>query len=283
LKGVVPASVPCWNRKQNDAEQNGTGEPKPAFFRRFLLPFPGRRRVLGFFPPLGGKKTQKENPPPGSQGKGAGKRDGATVQITVKVEGFDQVQRRLVGVQRDLRAKVLQPAINKVADKARAEINRAIPQEFNVTASEVRNAVEVRQARSGSLEAVVTVFGSASKRGRSMNLIHFLAAVQAAGQAVKVRGAKGKRSELKVLQQQLGFLIKKGGGLKKIQGAFVGNKGRTIFIREGKGRLPIKALQVIGFSQMFNTRRINKRVMDKINQELPIEVERALKLVLGRS
>lgn len=202
--------------------------------------------------------------------------------ITVKIEGLEQVQRKLAGLQRDMRAKVLQPAINKVADKARAEINRAIPQEFNVKASEVRNAIEVRKARSGNLEAVLSIFGSKSKRGRSMNLIHFLAAVQAAGQAIKVRGGKGKKSELAALQKQLGFLIKKGGGLKKIQGAFVGNKGRTIFVREGNGRLPIKPLQVIGFGQMFNTKRISKRVMDKINQDLPIEVDRALKLVLER-
>jgi hypothetical protein len=202
--------------------------------------------------------------------------------ITVRVEGLEQVQRKLDGMRRDMRAKVLQPAINKVAEKARAEINRAIPEEFNVKASEVRNAIDLRRARSGSLEAVLTIFGSKTKRGRSLNLIHFLAAVQAAGRAIKVRGAKGKKSELAALQKQLGFLIKKGGGLKKIQGAFVGNKGRTIFIREGRERLPIKPLQVIGFSQMFNSKRINQRVMDKIRQELPVEVDRAIKLLLER-
>jgi hypothetical protein len=202
--------------------------------------------------------------------------------ITVRVEGLEQVQRKLDGMRRDMRAKVLQPAINKVAEKARAEINRAIPEEFNVKASEVRNAIDLRRARSGSLEAVLTIFGSKTKRGRSLNLIHFLAAVQAAGRAIKVRGAKGKKSELAALQKQLGFLIKKGGGLKKIQGAFVGNKGRTIFIREGRERLPIKPLQVIGFSQMFNSKRINQRVMDKVRQELPVEVDRAIKLLLER-
>lgn len=203
--------------------------------------------------------------------------------ITVKVEGLDSVRRKLESMQRDMRAKVLQPAINKVAEKARAEINRVIPQEFNVKASEVRNAIEIRKARSGKIEAVISIFGSKSKRGRSMNLIHFLAAVQAAGQAIKVRGGKGRKSELAALQKQLGFLIKKGGGLKKIQGAFIGNKGRTIFIREGRERLPIKPLQVIGFSQMFNTKRISKRVMDKINHDLPIEVDRAIKLMLERA
>lgn len=186
-------------------------------------------------------------------------------------------------IRRDLHPKVIQPALNKVADKVKADLARAIPQEYNVKASEVRSAVDVRRARSGSLEAVVTVFGSAKKRGRSLNLIHFLNSVQAAGRAIKVRGGKGKKSELLALQRQLGFLIKKGGGLKKIDGAFVGNKGRTIFIREGKDRLPIKPLQVIGFAQMFKSRKIERRILEMISKEMPVEIDRAIKMVLARS
>ena len=202
--------------------------------------------------------------------------------LTVKFEGFEEVKRTLERLPNELRDKAIRPAINKVAEKARAEINRAIPQEFAVKASEVRNAVEIRKARGDKLEAVISIFGSSSKRGRSMNMIHFLAAVQAAGQAFKVRGKKLKKSDMAALQQQLGFLIKKGGGIKKIEGAFLGNKGRTIFMREGKARLPIKPLQVIGFSQMFNSKRISSRVMQKINDDLPVEVDRAIKMLISK-
>lgn len=202
--------------------------------------------------------------------------------IKIDVRG-DFGKSMLARVQRDLRPKVIQPALNKMADKVKAELARAIPAEFNVKAAEVRSAVDIRRARSGSLEAVVTIFGSASKRGRSMNLIHFLAAVQATGRAIKVRGAKGKKSELTALQKQLGFLIKKGGGLKKIEGAFLGNKGRTIFMRVGNDRLPIKPVQVIGFSQMFKSRKIERRILDTIGREMPIEIDRAIKMVLARS
>jgi hypothetical protein len=201
--------------------------------------------------------------------------------IKIEVKGIAQVQAKLAGIRRDMQAKVLQPAINKVADKARAEINRAIPQEYNVKASEVRNAVTLRRAQAGRLEAVISVFGSARKRGRSMNLIHFLQTVVQAGEQIKLRGAKGKKSEMAALQKQLGFLIKKGGGLKKIEGAFVGNKGRTIFIREGKARLPIKPLQVIGFSQMFKSRKIEQRIMEKIAAEFPVEIDRAIKRLMA--
>ena len=201
--------------------------------------------------------------------------------IKIEVAGIKEVQAKLAGIRRDMQPKVLQPAINKVADKAKAEINRAIPEEYNVKASEVRNAVTLRRAQSGRLEAVIEVFGSARKRGRSLNLIHFLQTVVQAGQQIKLRGAKGKKSELAALQQQLGFLIKRGGGLKKIEGAFVGNKGRTIFRRVGQARLPIEPLQVIGFSQMFKSRKIERRIMDKIYAEFPVEVDRAIKRLLA--
>lgn len=215
--------------------------------------------------------------------------------IEVRVLGIDAVQDRLRQVASDLRPKVLGPAINKVAEKARAEINRAIPQEFAVKASEVRNAVSLRKARSGDIEATITVFGSTSRRGRSMNLIHFLAAVQQAGKAIKKRGVKASKADLSALNRQLGFLIKRGGGLKKIDGAFVGNQGRTIFRRIG-GTMPsrsryagtkhaeqIEALQVIGFSQMFASRRISERVLTKIKADLLIEVERSITRLLSRS
>ena len=203
--------------------------------------------------------------------------------IEVRVLGIDAVQDRLRQVASDLRPKVLGPAINKVAEKARAEINRAIPQEFAVKASEVRNAVSLRKARSGDIEATITVFGSTSRRGRSMNLIHFLAAVQQAGKAIKKRGVKASKADLSALNRQLGFLIKRAGGLKKIDGAFVGNDGRTIFRRIGKARLPIEPLQVIGFSQMFASRRISERVLTKIKADLLIEVERSITRLLSRS
>jgi hypothetical protein len=203
--------------------------------------------------------------------------------IEVRVLGMDAVQDRLRRVASDLQPKVLGPAINKVAEKARAEINRAIPQEFAVKASEVRNAVSLRKARSGDIEARITVFGSTSRRGRSMNLIHFLAAVQQAGKAIKKRGVKASKADLSALNRQLGFLIKRAGGLKKIDGAFVGNDGRTIFRRIGKARLPIEPLQVIGFSQMFSSRRISERVLAKIKADLLIEVERSITRLLSRS
>lgn len=103
------------------------------------------------------------------------------MKISVEVRNMDKVQDALNTIQKGLREKAIGPALNRAAEKARAELARAIPEEYAVRAAEVRNAVSLRKARSGNLEATITVFGSTSRRGRSMNLIHFLAAVQQAG------------------------------------------------------------------------------------------------------
>ena len=202
--------------------------------------------------------------------------------ISVRLQGIAEVQARLSTLSSGMQAKVIGPAINKVAEKARAEIARAIPETYAVKPAEVRSSIRLSKARSGSLQATIEIFGSARKVGRSLNLIHFLAAAQIAGKAVKVRGARANKKQLAALQNQLGFLIKRGGGLKTIPGAFVGNKGRTIFIRTGKERLPIEPVQVIGFSQMFASNRIRDRILAKINADLVIEVDRSLARLMAQ-
>ncbi len=203
--------------------------------------------------------------------------------MSIELRGMPEIMAKLEGLKESLQGPAMQAAINKTADKAQAEINRAIRAEYAVEAGELRSAISMQRASKGRLRAVIEVFGSKRKRGRSLNLIHFLAAAQAGGGAVKTRGARGiKKKDLAELGRQLGFQIKKGGGLKQIEGAFVGNKGRTIFMREGAARLPIKPVQVIGYGQMFSSRKINQRVMDKIMADLPVEVDRAIKAMQAR-
>jgi hypothetical protein len=217
--------------------------------------------------------------------------------MSVQLKGFDEVQRSLRQLPAALRSQAMAPAINKVAAKANTEIARAVTAEFDIKSSEVRSSVKVNRARAKAevIEAVIDIFGSAKKKGRSLNLIHFLAAVQGGGSAFRVRGKQANKKQLAALAGQLGFSIKRGGGLKRIPGAFVGNKGRTVFERipgvqmgSRAGRLTkhsqaIRPVQVIGVSQMFSSRRVSSRVLDRINKELPVEIDRAVKLVLDRA
>jgi len=202
--------------------------------------------------------------------------------LTIKLEGFDELKRNLEGIRNGLGEQVATAALNKVGNKARTEMKRAISQEYNLNAAEVNSRLRLSNATKSNLSVTLDPFAS-SKKGRALNLIHFLAAVQAAGGVRKVRGIKGvSKSQLKQLGVQLGFLIKRAGGIKSLAGAFIGNHGRTIFIREGKGRLPIKPLSTIDVPQMFSARKSIDRVTQVIQTELPIEFDRALKLLLDR-
>ena len=208
---------------------------------------------------------------------------GREMKISVDVRGMDAVQKKLSGLQASIKDNVLTKAVNKTAAKAQTEVNRAIREEYLVKADEVKNSMALRKANRNDITATIDIFGSKSRRGRSANMIHFMAALQAAGVAFKTRSAAGiKKKDLAGIGRQLGFQVKRGSGLKKINGAFLGNRGRTVFIREGKGRLPIKPVQVIGFSQMFSSKKISLRVMAKVDKVLIVEVERAIRLVMER-
>lgn len=207
------------------------------------------------------------------------------MKINVSINGIDSVQNELRRIRDEIgRGQATAAAINKVAEKAQVEIRRAVTEQYQISADLVRGSLNFRRAsnKRNSVEAVIDVFGSPTKHGRSMNMIRFLAAVQAAGRAMKVRGAKGNKKQLAALEQQLGFAITRSGGLKTIPGAFIGNKGRTIFMRTGNARLPIKPVQVIGVSQMFSSRAIKQRVMTKIGDDLNVEMKRAVDMILAR-
>lgn len=185
---------------------------------------------------------------------------------------FRPIKRQLDRLADDLQKKVIPTALNKVAAKAKTEMTRAITSEFNIKSEDVRSRLRVIRAGRKLEQWVATLDPFASKRrGRSLNLIRFV--------EKSVTLAEGKRRKAQGNQNQLRFQIKKVGGKKIITGAFIANKGRTVFVRETDARLPIKALSTIDVPQMFNTRKIRNRVEARIRKELPIEFERALSAV----
>ena len=195
------------------------------------------------------------------------------VTLSIKSD-FQQVNRQLSALSNAVQTRVIPAALNKTGAKAKAEMTRAITDEFNIKAAEVRGRLRVSRATRNvrNWEVVLDPFAS-SRKGRSLNLIHFL--------EKKVSLAEGRRRRKAGTISQLQFQIKRVGGKKIIQDAFIGNKGRTVFVREGKQRLPIVAKNTIDVPQMFNTRRISARVLAKIRQELPIEIQRAISATLS--
>ena len=163
---------------------------------------------------------------------------------------FPDVQRQLNGLRQDIALKATASALNKTAAQAKTAMSKEIRTEFVLPAAKVSQALRVNRAKAargaGSMEVSLS---SISKPGaRSLNLAHFNAKQTAKGVSFKVR---------------------RDGPRKVIPGSFLINGGKTVMIRTGKGRLPIKALQTIEVAQMFNTKRINARVLATINAKLP--------------
>lgn len=162
---------------------------------------------------------------------------------------FPDVQRALYGLHADIRDKAMASALNKTTAQAKTSMSKEIRAEFVLPAAKVAQALRVNRARpSGRSVILEASLESPTKRGRSLNLAAFAAR----------RTAKG-----------VSFKVRRDGGRKTIPGSFLINGGKTVMIRVGKERLPIKALQTIDVAQMFNTKRINARVVRFIESKLP--------------
>ena len=183
------------------------------------------------------------------------------MNITIATN-FPKVQAALDQMRADIRDRALASAINKTLDQAKTAMGRAITAEFNVKAAYVRDRLRVRKAFSKArFEIQGSLIGGKGGKGRSANIIAFV--------ENKTTLAEGRRRAKLGTQNQLYVKVKRGGGKKPLKGAFIGNKGRTVFERTGNGRLPIKPVQVIDVAQMFNTKRINAKVVHVMREKFP--------------
>ena len=172
---------------------------------------------------------------------------------------FPDVARQLAKLQDGLASTVMARTLNRVVEQARTQMGREIRNEFNLTASYVRERLQVRKAfaRAGQFALSAELTGGKGTK-RAVNVIHFSARKGTTGVSVAIR--RGTR--------------------KEIAGSFIGNKGRTVFKRRGAARLPIDPVRTIDAAQMFNTRRINAVVVAAINARLPVVFDRELRYAL---
>lgn len=184
---------------------------------------------------------------------------------------FPDIAAKLDSLPENIGHKAMVRAMNKTIDQGKTEMARSISREFRIAVGKAKERLAVRKAyiKGGTLHFSAELLAGNKAKGRSMNLINFV-------------GAKpSPRRTKKGTAKQLPFQIKRGGGKKTITGAFVGNKGRTVFIRTGKDRLPIRALNTIDVPQMFNTKRINSVVRTVMLQKFSANFARELRSVLG--
>lgn len=182
---------------------------------------------------------------------------------------FPDVMKQLDKLQDDIGNKVMVRSLNKTIDQGKIEMARDISREYRIGVATVKDRLTVRRAsaKRGMVKFEVVLEATRKGKGRSMNLISFVT-------TIPKRTKKGKLGQVK-------FQVKRDGGRKTIPGAFIGNKGRTMFIRTGKERLPIKALNTIDVPQMFNAKRINAAVVRVMLQKFQQNFDRELRVVLG--
>lgn len=175
---------------------------------------------------------------------------------------FPDVARQLGRLQDDMAGQVLARSINRTMDIAKTAMSKEIRSEFNVSAAYVRDRLRIKRAfsKAGQFTVSADLIGGDGKR-RSANVIAFGARKAAEGVSVLIR--KGQR--------------------KTIKGSFIGNKGRTVFRRVGKARLPIEPVRTIDVGQMFNTRRINAAVVAAMDMRFPVIFQRELRFALSRA
>lgn len=208
------------------------------------------------------------------------------INLSVNTD-FKGIQQSLNRLSADLQKRVVPAALNKVAAKAKTEMKQQITGEYNLKSAEVNERLRVIKAGRALNQWVAVLDPFASrKRGRSLNMIHFLENKTTLADAKKRRAA-GTRN-------QLHFKIKRVGGKKLVEGAFIGNKGRTVFVRlpnttmgtrsqyQGtKHAEQLKALSTIDVPAMFNTKRIQSKVLARISKEMQVEFDRAIQAALS--
>jgi hypothetical protein len=189
---------------------------------------------------------------------------------------FDAVAKRLEQLPKEVAQKATPRAINRTADQGKVAMSREIRAEFNIKRDKVERSLRVIRADfRGGIYNVTAAIESPRGRGKSLNLIEFVV---------------GRRNG-----RVLSVKIKKQGGRTQLPGAFIANKGRTVFRRVPGSVMPsrsaskgmkhreaIKALQTIDVAQMFNTRRVNERVVRVVRERFPINFEREAAYYLDR-
>ena len=174
------------------------------------------------------------------------------IQISLKAE-FDNALRSLAGLEKQVEVAA-QQAINRVAATAKSIAVKSISSETGIQQKLVRDRIAIFKASRSALSAVVSAFKYAP------NLIRYQAKQTKAGVSAKAWNQR-----------------------KVYRGTFIGNKGRTVFKRVGKARLPIKAVYGPSIPQTFIKARTTEAMIQAVQTRWPTEFDAALANQLRRA
>lgn len=168
------------------------------------------------------------------------------MQLSVKVD-TTEVERMLTELQREFIPKATSAALNRVGVSARAEAVREVAKATSMRQRDVRERTAFRKASRQSLVVELKA------EPWSPNLIRYQARQTKQGVSAKAWGQR-----------------------KVYRGAFIGNKCRTVFTREGKDRLPLKALHGPSVPKEFMREHTTKAMERVVRERFPIEFQRTL-------
>lgn len=155
--------------------------------------------------------------------------------------------RALNAIERDAIRPAAVQALNRVARTVKSRAVKAISAETGMKQASIRDLIAIRQATKLGLIAEV----SASRH--APNLIHY-----SARQTKRGVSASAWRKR------------------KVYKGTFIANKGRTVFRRVGKGRLPIKPVFGPSLPRTFINKTTHAVMTRTINERFPVEFNAAL-------
>lgn len=178
-----------------------------------------------------------------------------------------EVERMLTDVQKKIVPKAATAALNRTIKQVQTQSVKEVSAITKLKAKDIRENMKQYKASWNRLQA------SIHAQPYAPNLINFKAKEK----------AKPKR---KRKNWQGGVYASAWGKRKLYRGAFIANKGRTVFTREIKGgqkvgRLPIKALKGPSLPRTFVQPKVNKamhQVADRVwRQRFKHELDRRLK------
>lgn len=181
-------------------------------------------------------------------------------KMTVQAERIERAERMLAGVKGGA-GKALSRSMNRAIDGARANVVRAVREEYNASPTAIRKTMRVNRAKPGNLEAELV------SSGPVLPLDAFDVSPKTVNgkrrTPIRVGVKKGTRHAL-----DRGFIARVGDGKPKV------------FERIGSARLPIRRLfgpsvpQMIGNDVVIGG--IEEKAIDTMNARLDHEVNRLL-------
>jgi hypothetical protein len=172
------------------------------------------------------------------------------VSVTTTVD-FSGAFREITNLEKAVLPQAATAALNRVAASARTQAVRVIGAESSLKQADVRPHVTLTKATRTRLEAVINA------QPWSPNLIRYQARQVKAGVSARAWGQR-----------------------KVYKGAFIGNKGRTVFKRATKERLPLKALHGPSVPKEFVATKTRSAMDAKIKERFVPEFESALRQFL---